>query len=330
MLIVGAALMLAGLLLALTVPPLAQAAGVAPNTAFLFPYLLAAFGYYVGSAVVRAIRQPVPRRVQAAVKRAILGLVVLDAILATALAGLGRPGAARCCWCPLISWGGGYIRRDEQTNVEPALTWARFFRQALGLAVIMMSSLGCYLIVLKWRGGEARFAHLHGLGRVVPFPARLGLGLSVALPDWAGGAGHRAGFHFSLVRHAGPRGGWPVPCSSSSWCRLRSPRARRIMAWDTGITATVYENMVAIDEPPANAAPSLHVSLTCLLGLALCRDFPKWWPVTAAGRGPGVAGDAVHAPASFDRRGHGSSAGVPWWRCLWPPRSNGNDEGMTR
>jgi hypothetical protein len=88
MLIVGAAFMLSGILLALTVPPLAQAAGAAPNTAFLFPYLLAAFAYYVGSAVVRAIRQPIPRHVQAAVKRAVLGLVALDAILATALAGL--------------------------------------------------------------------------------------------------------------------------------------------------------------------------------------------------------------------------------------------------
>jgi hypothetical protein len=53
----------------------------------------------------------------------------------------------------------------------------------------------------------------------------------------------------------------------------------------SGVTAFMYENMVAIDEPPANAAPSLHVSLTCLLGLALCRDFPKWWPVTALGVG---------------------------------------------
>ena len=36
----------------------------------------------------------------------------------------------------------------------------------------------------------------------------------------------------------------------------------------TGLTARLYEQMVAIDEPPANAAPSLHVSLTCLLALA--------------------------------------------------------------
>jgi hypothetical protein len=88
MLIIGAGFMLAGLLFALTVPPLAQTAGMAVNTAFLFPYMLAGFGYYVGSAVVRAIRHPVPQRVQAAVKRAVLGLVVLDAILATAMVGI--------------------------------------------------------------------------------------------------------------------------------------------------------------------------------------------------------------------------------------------------
>ena len=35
----------------------------------------------------RAIANPIPERVQAAVKRTILGLVLLDAILATALAG---------------------------------------------------------------------------------------------------------------------------------------------------------------------------------------------------------------------------------------------------
>ena len=88
MLMVGAALMLTGLIIALTVPPLAQRAGAGPKTAVAFPYLLTAFGCYVGSAVVRAIRQPIPKRVQAAVKRALLGLIVLDAILATAMAGL--------------------------------------------------------------------------------------------------------------------------------------------------------------------------------------------------------------------------------------------------
>jgi 4-hydroxybenzoate polyprenyltransferase len=89
MLAVGAALMLVGLILALALPPLARAADTAPHTALVFPYLLTAFGFYVGIAVVRAIGRPLPARVQAAVKRAVLGLVALDAILATALVGLG-------------------------------------------------------------------------------------------------------------------------------------------------------------------------------------------------------------------------------------------------
>src|SRR5205085_3080022 len=49
-----------------------------------------------------------------------------------------------------------------------------------------------------------------------------------------------------------------------------------------GLTGRLYRNMITIDEPPANAAPSLHVSLTCLLALALLRDFPRWWPVWVA------------------------------------------------
>jgi 4-hydroxybenzoate polyprenyltransferase len=52
-----------------------------------FPYLLVTFGFFLGIPAFRAIRQPEPKHVQAAVKRAILGLVLLDAILCTAEAG---------------------------------------------------------------------------------------------------------------------------------------------------------------------------------------------------------------------------------------------------
>jgi 4-hydroxybenzoate polyprenyltransferase len=85
----GAALvMLASLLLALPLPALQAAGPDAPGrTSFLFPYLLVALGFLVGLPVSRAIRGPTPPHVQAAVKRALLGLVVLDAVLATALAG---------------------------------------------------------------------------------------------------------------------------------------------------------------------------------------------------------------------------------------------------
>lgn len=75
--------MLAALGLAVTVPTHRE-----PGTTFiLFPYLIVAFGFYVGLPISRAINNPGPKQVQAAVKRCILGLVVLDAVLATAFVG---------------------------------------------------------------------------------------------------------------------------------------------------------------------------------------------------------------------------------------------------
>jgi 4-hydroxybenzoate polyprenyltransferase len=54
----------------------------------LFPYLLVGFGFYIGIPMARAINRPGSREVQAAVKRCVLGLVVLDAVLATAFVGV--------------------------------------------------------------------------------------------------------------------------------------------------------------------------------------------------------------------------------------------------
>jgi 4-hydroxybenzoate polyprenyltransferase len=53
-----------------------------------FPYLLVAFSFLIGLPVARAISDPSPRSVQAAVKRCVLGLVALDAVLATMFIGL--------------------------------------------------------------------------------------------------------------------------------------------------------------------------------------------------------------------------------------------------
>lgn len=87
-LMTAALVMAGGLFLALTVPTLARDdATFAPTPSVLFPYLLVLFGFYVGLKVVPAVRDPAPNRVQPAVKRAILGLVLLDAILATSLVG---------------------------------------------------------------------------------------------------------------------------------------------------------------------------------------------------------------------------------------------------
>jgi 4-hydroxybenzoate polyprenyltransferase len=83
-LIAAAGVMGAGLLLALPLP-----LGLKPNLGtVVFPYLLVVLGFFVGVPVCRAIATPTPTFVQAAVKRVIMGLVVLDAVLALPFAGL--------------------------------------------------------------------------------------------------------------------------------------------------------------------------------------------------------------------------------------------------
>ncbi|MFL5243371.1 MAG: UbiA family prenyltransferase [Gemmataceae bacterium] len=82
-LIGASAVMLASALLALALP-----ARLAPGTSSpLFPYLLVVLLFLVGFPVYRAIANPSPTLVQAAVKRCLLGLVVFDAVLATIWAG---------------------------------------------------------------------------------------------------------------------------------------------------------------------------------------------------------------------------------------------------
>lgn len=90
MLISAAIVMLASLLLALGIPALALESAKEIHPSLLFPYLLALFGSYLGIAVLRAIQRPDPTRVQSAILRAILGLILLDAILASAF--VGTPG----------------------------------------------------------------------------------------------------------------------------------------------------------------------------------------------------------------------------------------------
>jgi len=83
-LLAAAGVMFGSLFLALAIPP----AWFPSNTASpLFPYLLTAFGFWLAIPLHNAIQRPKPALVQAAVKRCIIGLVVLDAILATALVG---------------------------------------------------------------------------------------------------------------------------------------------------------------------------------------------------------------------------------------------------
>jgi 4-hydroxybenzoate polyprenyltransferase len=80
----AAAIMLAGLLLALPLPLFLYRG---QQTSWLFLYLLVGLGFFVGLPASQAIAAPKPSLVQRAVKTALFGLVLLDAVLATALVG---------------------------------------------------------------------------------------------------------------------------------------------------------------------------------------------------------------------------------------------------
>jgi 4-hydroxybenzoate polyprenyltransferase len=82
----AACTMLVGLFLALAVPVLIDHA----RPAVIFPYLLIILGFLLGVPIARAINRPIPGLVQPAVKRSIMGLVILDATLATGV--VGSPG----------------------------------------------------------------------------------------------------------------------------------------------------------------------------------------------------------------------------------------------
>jgi 4-hydroxybenzoate polyprenyltransferase len=80
----AAAVMLAALVLVLPMPVFRTADQA---TSPLFPYLLVLLAFAVGVPVRRALASPGPTRVQEAVKRSLMALILLDAVLASALAG---------------------------------------------------------------------------------------------------------------------------------------------------------------------------------------------------------------------------------------------------
>jgi 4-hydroxybenzoate polyprenyltransferase len=80
----AAAVMLAALALGLLLPAVRAPAR---QSSPLFVYVLVALGLVVGDSVCRAIASPASGRVQAAVRRALAGLIVLDTALAIGLAG---------------------------------------------------------------------------------------------------------------------------------------------------------------------------------------------------------------------------------------------------
>jgi membrane-associated phospholipid phosphatase len=150
--------------------------------------------------------------------------------------------------------------------------------QALLLAIIMFASLGCYLFVLQWRGHAAKVVTWIPPDEWLPF-----------WPSWV---------WVYLVPYAiGPVLAGTLSSSTFWWFIRRglivvglallifilfptqTDNRHRQQSIGAGLTADVYEHVIEIDDPPANAAPSLHVSLTCLMLLALLRDYPLWWPL---------------------------------------------------
>ena len=83
-LIAASVVMLTALLLALAVPMHFPVSTVTP----FYPFLLIAFGFWIGFPIMAAIHKPTPQNVQSGVKSCILGLVLLDAILASAFVGI--------------------------------------------------------------------------------------------------------------------------------------------------------------------------------------------------------------------------------------------------
>ncbi|MFM7151891.1 MAG: UbiA family prenyltransferase [Gemmataceae bacterium] len=79
----AAGVMLLGVLLGLVCAALVPEGKPSP----LFVYLLAGLTFWVGLPLVDAIRKPVPGNVQKGVKRSLMGLIALDAILACGVAG---------------------------------------------------------------------------------------------------------------------------------------------------------------------------------------------------------------------------------------------------
>jgi membrane-associated phospholipid phosphatase len=163
------------------------------------------------------------------------------------------------------------------TGSHEPWTFARGARQAVLIAVIMFSALGLYLTVLKWRGpaGHDHITYVPAVDDLFPFePAWV---WAYLIPYLVGpvvvGTLRRQTFWWFVRRGLVLIGiTLAVFIVYPTQTKDRPPTDRGDSA-----TARLYQSMIEIDDPPANAAPSLHVSLTCLLALAVVRDYPRWW-----------------------------------------------------
>jgi membrane-associated phospholipid phosphatase len=160
------------------------------------------------------------------------------------------------------------------------------------LALFFAVSLSLYLVVLRLRGPAVAFVTWTEWDRLFPFtpwwtwlyllPYVVGpLLVAVLRRPWFAWYIRRAFFLVvvSLIIFAA------VPTQTVRPLRDPDPelQERNRAQLDHDLTSWLYRQMEEIDEPPANAAPSLHVSLSCLLAWALAFDWPRWkWAALAA------------------------------------------------
>jgi membrane-associated phospholipid phosphatase len=170
---------------------------------------------------------------------------------------------------------------EQPSPLDERPTLARGVWQAVLLAIIMFSSLGGYLIILKWRGPAAGVTTRIDADDWLPLwpswvwvyliPYALGpifIGILTPRTFWWYVRRGLTVVALTLVIFIA----FPTQTDQAS-------RLKVLEVAHSGFTHDVYRNMIEVDDPPANAAPSLHVSLTCLLALAMIRDFPRWWPL---------------------------------------------------
>jgi membrane-associated phospholipid phosphatase len=170
---------------------------------------------------------------------------------------------------------------SPQTNASPIFSPRQRLNQGLLGSLLVGLALGGYLLVLKWRGPSEALITQTAWDREIPFEPRW---MYVYVAPYA-----VAPILFGILRPARfawvmKRGLLIVFISLLIFAIVPTHTVRPSESQlDGNPAASFYRQMTGIDDPPANAAPSLHVSLTCLLGIALLLDYPRWWPVIIAG-----------------------------------------------
>lgn len=182
---------------------------------------------------------------------------------------------------PSLTGPGSPSLMQPSATTSTRRSWKGRLWQVAILTLMMVASFSGYLLVLKWRGPDAKIVTHIPLDELIPFQ-----------PDWVWvylipyllgpiviGLVNRDTFHWYLKRGLVVVGLTLlifIACPTQTVSRSSSELGDTPTGW-------LYRMMVEVDDPPANAAPSLHVSLTLLLGMALVRDSPRWWPVAATG-----------------------------------------------